>query len=143
MIEKLLTSIRAASASMRRSDIARLSYGLDDESPWLASCDEFSADALSPVAALLFLAARFFEEANESGTHTPELRALAALVTEVQMTAYNGASAVAPAPATPRCTLCESPATVRAAGSYYCAEHGGFEQVFSRHGLVSILGVPR
>ena len=43
----------------------------------------------------------------------------------------------------PRCERCGKPATVEAARSYYCDEHGGFEQIFARHGLVSITGVSR
>lgn len=43
----------------------------------------------------------------------------------------------------PRCDVCRAPATVEAARSYYCDEHGGFEQIHHRHGLVSIKAVAR
>lgn len=43
----------------------------------------------------------------------------------------------------PRCERCGKPATVEAARSYYCDEHGGFEQIAQRHGLVSIVAVSR
>lgn len=85
MIEQLLIAIRKASASMRRSDIARLSYGLDEDSPWLASCDEFSADSIYPVVALLQLAERFFEAADDERCDTPELRALIELVISIDV----------------------------------------------------------
>lgn len=41
------------------------------------------------------------------------------------------------------CSRCERAATVEAGGSYYCAEHGGFEQVFARHGLVNVRSLAR
>ena len=41
------------------------------------------------------------------------------------------------------CERCEQAATVEAGGSYYCAEHGGFEQLFARHGLIDVRSLAR